>query len=52
MTFYNDVNESTPKLTFELSWVYGGNKGVTLKCKPIIVTWKGNLGKKKCEKAH
>ncbi len=46
MTFYNDVNESTPKLTFELSWVYGGNKGVTLKCKPIIVTWKGNLGKK------
>lgn len=38
MTFYNDVNESTPKLPLELSWVYGGNKGVTLECKPTIVT--------------
>ncbi len=45
------MDESTCKLPLELSWVYGGNKGVTSKCKPIIVAWKGNL-EKKCEKAH
>jgi hypothetical protein len=37
MTFSNDVDESTCKLLLELSWVYGGNKGVMSKCKPIIV---------------
>jgi hypothetical protein len=47
MTFPNDVGESTCKLPLELSWVYGGNKGFTSECKPIIIAWKGNLGKKR-----